>query len=132
MTRHGPRLASLARAAFDAQPMSRPKAHAPPAAPPPSSSPSSSTREPVRADAASPRTAASTSGNGGKDFEYKIALGSSGWLFVYYIGVVKAMRERGLHEYVVVVVVASSRVRARARVYLCVLCRAFEYSRLTV
>jgi hypothetical protein len=29
-------------------------------------------------------------------FEYQIALGSSGWLFVYYVGVVKAFRERGM------------------------------------
>jgi hypothetical protein len=29
-------------------------------------------------------------------YEYEIALGSSGWLFVYYVGVVKAMRERGM------------------------------------
>lgn len=29
-------------------------------------------------------------------YEYEIALGSSGWLFIYYVGVVKAMRERGM------------------------------------
>lgn len=33
---------------------------------------------------------------GGGEFEYEIALGSSGWLFIYYVGVVKAMRERGM------------------------------------
>ena len=40
---------------------------------------------------------------------------------MYYIGVVKAMRERGLHEYVVVVVVVvASFALARARVCTCV------------
>ena len=39
---------------------------------------------------------------------------------MYYIGVVKAMRERGLHEYVVLVVVVASFARARARVCTCV------------
>jgi|Transcript_1828 hypothetical protein len=29
------------------------------------------------------------------------ALSSSGWLFVYYVGVVKALAERGYHKYVV-------------------------------
>lgn len=38
---------------------------------------------------------AGTSGDAGR-FEYEIALGSSGWLFVYYVGVVKALRERGM------------------------------------
>jgi hypothetical protein len=28
------------------------------------------------------------------------ALSSSGWLFVYYVGVVKALAERGYHKYV--------------------------------
>lgn len=47
-----------------------------------------------------------------KQFEYEIALGSSGWLFVYYVGVVKAMRELGMAR--CVGVRALSRRRARA------------------
>jgi len=42
----------------------------------------------------------STSTRSATEFDYTIALGSSGWLFVYYIGVVKAIRERGLQKYV--------------------------------
>ena len=45
-----------------------------------------------------------------KQFEYEIALGSSGWLFVYYVGVVKAMRELGMAR-----CVESSRVFASSR-----------------
>ena len=50
---------------------------------------------------------------------------------MYYIGVVKAMRERGLHEYVVVVVGSFARARARVCTCACFAAR-FEYSRLTV
>ncbi|OUS47811.1 Adiponutrin and related vesicular transport protein [Ostreococcus tauri] len=54
---------------------------------------SASTDEPTaRATTDEP---AGTSGDAGR-FEYEIALGSSGWLFVYYVGVVKALRERGM------------------------------------
>ena len=42
----------------------------------------------------------SSSTRSATEFDYTIALGSSGWLFVYYIGVVKAIRERGLQKYV--------------------------------
>ena len=49
----------------------------------------------VDAGDAGARTAA-TSSAGDARYDYEIALGSSGWLFVYYVGVVKAMRERGM------------------------------------
>ena len=49
-----------------------------------------------------------------KQFEYEIALGSSGWLFVYYVGVVKAMRELGMAR--CVDVRALSRRRARGEI----------------
>ena len=31
--------------------------------------------------------------------ERSYALGSSGWLFIYYVGVIKTLRELGLHKY---------------------------------
>jgi hypothetical protein len=46
----------------------------------------------ARDDASTPETSAKRDAR----YEYEIALGSSGWLFVYYVGVVKAMRERGM------------------------------------
>ena len=80
-------------------------------------------REASTSDTAPRGAASAVAANVGHAFEYKIALGSSGWLFVYYIGVVKAMRERGLHEYVRVVC-----ARAAWRGVMCAL-GAFERGR---
>ena len=38
-------------------------------------------------------------GTGAEDQKWSFALSSSGWLFVYYVGVVKALAERGYHRY---------------------------------
>jgi len=37
-------------------------------------------------------------GTGAEDQKWSFALSSSGWLFVYYIGVVKALAARGFHR----------------------------------
>jgi hypothetical protein len=54
------------------------------------------------------------------EFDRTIALGSSGWLFIYYVGVIKVLRRNGYAAYVLLF---HERVYFSCSVQYCVLVR---------